>query len=126
MYGIREDTVLRHIKRLKNIGFIRCVYSKDVLDKSKRIIYLSNNIWDKQPINSRLNSQKDIGLNAKYNNNYKNKINNNMNNIELPMTFDNDGTILWHGQRCESTSCTKEEQEELKKFLKECVGDSIE
>lgn len=120
MYGIREDTVSRHIKRLKDIGFIKCVYGKNVPNKSKRIIYLSNNIWAKQPMNVRLDSQKDIGLNAKHNNN---KINNNMNNIELPMTFDEDGTMLWHGKRCESVPCTKEEEEELKKSIMDCVGD---
>ncbi len=46
MYGIREDTVSKHIKKLKDIGFIYCFYNKDKSNHSKRTIYLTNNIWD--------------------------------------------------------------------------------
>ena len=59
MYGIREDTVSKHIKKLKDIGFIKCLYGKDTNNKSTRIIYLTNNIWDKYPNNDKYTITQD-------------------------------------------------------------------
>lgn len=39
------------------------------------------------------------------------------------ISYDSDGVMLWHGKRCESTPMSKEEQEEIDKLIKECIGD---
>ena len=103
MYGIREDTVSRHIRNLKNIGFLNCIYDSKIPDKSKRVIYLADKIWASQSTSSRPMSQNDIGSEVKYNNNINNKMNNNINSDNNPMTFDKDGTMYWHGKKCEAT-----------------------
>lgn len=46
MYGIREDTVSKHIRHLRQYGYIKCLYDKSGKNKSQRTIYLVNNIWD--------------------------------------------------------------------------------
>lgn len=35
------------------------------------------------------------------------------------ISSDKDGVMLWNGKRCESTPCTKEEQEEMERLLSE-------
>lgn len=111
LYGIREDTVSKHIKKLKDIGFIYCFYNKDKSNHSKRTIYLTNNIWDKKPISNSLNNQKEIGHLSKYNNKYNYKNNNDI------ISYDTDGVMLWHGKRCESELLSLEEQKELEEIL---------
>lgn len=122
MYGIKEDTVSKHIKKLKEVGFIYCSYNKDQNNHSKRIIYLSNNIWDKQPTNNSIYIPKELGYLSRHNNkiNYKN---NNLNNI---ISYDFDGTMLWNGKRCESALCTEEAQKELEELLSCYKDDSCE
>lgn len=39
------------------------------------------------------------------------------------ISYDSDGVMLWHGKRCESIPMSKEEQEEIDKLIKECIGD---
>ena len=50
MYGIRVDTVSKHIKHLIEYGYIKCIYEKNGNGNKKRTIYLSNNIWDNEAI----------------------------------------------------------------------------
>ena len=113
MYGIKEDTVSRHIKKLKDIGFIKCIYKKDKNNRSDRIIYLSNNIWDKHPWTDRINIHDGIGYLSGHNNKYNNNI----------ISYDEDGVMLWNGERCESNKATNKEIELL---LSKYKGDSIE
>ena len=128
MYGIREDSISRNIRNLRKIGFIKCIYAKEVPDKSKRVIYLADNIWAHTPITTRQNGQEQIGSQVGHNNNMNNKINNNMNieDSQSPMSFDKDGTMLWHGKRCETTPCSKEEQTEIDKLFEKFQGDNNE
>ena len=51
MYGIRVDTVSKHIKHLIEYGYIKCIYGKNGNGNKKRTIYLSNNTpeWIKHP-----------------------------------------------------------------------------
>ena len=118
MYGIRETTVSRHIKKLRDIGFIKCLYSQHINNKLNRVIYLTNNIWDKQANDDCLNKQGGIRYISKHNNNINNKYNN-KNNI---ISYDEDGTMLWNGKRCESNIATEEEQKELKEILSNYKG----
>jgi hypothetical protein len=120
MYGIKEDTVSRHIKKLKDIGFIKCIYKKDKNNKSDRIIYLSNNIWDKYPVTDRINIHDGIGYLSGHNNKYNKNINNNI------ILYDEDGVMLWNGKRCESNKATDEEIKEIELLLSKYKGDSIE
>lgn len=39
------------------------------------------------------------------------------------ISYDTDGVMLWNGKRCESIPMTKEEQEEIDKLIKECIGE---
>lgn len=38
------------------------------------------------------------------------------------ISYDTDGVMLWNGKRCESIPMSKEEQEEIDKLIKECIG----
>ena len=115
MYGIREDTVSKHIKKLKDIGFIKCLYGKD-----------TNNKWDKWPNNDCTNNQAEVGHISGHNNkyNYNNNINSNI--LDETISYDEDGVMLWHGKRCEVVPCTLEEQHELDEILSKYRSDSIE
>lgn len=104
MYGIREDTVSKHIRKLKEFGFIKCIYSKDNQYKSKRTIYLTNHIWDKYNSETNTNKQEDIG-HIKGHNNYNKK---EINKISIPW---------WLNEEIEEVPATKEEQEEMEKLL---------
>ena len=126
MYGIREDTVSRHIKKLKEVGFIKCLYGKDTNNKSARIIYLTDNIWDKWPNNDCLNNQAEVGHISGHNNKYNHNSNINSNILDETISYDEDGVMLWHGKRCEAIPCTLEEQYELDEMLAEYRSDSIE
>lgn len=123
MYGIREDTVSKHIKKLKEIDFIKCKYGKDTDGKSTRVIYLTNNVWDKQPYINCSNMQDSIGSLSVHNNKYEYKNNSKLNNI---ISYDVDGVMLWNGKRCESKQCTEDEFKEMQSLLSEYRGDSIE
>lgn len=103
MYGIREDTVSKHIRKLKNFGFIKCTYSKNNQYKSNRTICLTNHIWDKYTSDTSINKQEDIGYIKGYNKNYKNK-----NNIKVP---------CWLDKEIKEKPATEEQQRELKKLL---------
>ena len=126
LYGIREDTVSKHIKRLKEYGYIKCIYDKTSKGKSQRTIYLTNNIWGKEANSSMINNQNDIGYTTKHNNKYNYK-NNNEDNIKSGpiISYDTDGVMLWNGQRCESEPCTEEELKELEELLSQ-FGDKNE
>lgn len=126
MYGIREDTVSKHIKKLKEIGFIKCLYGKDTNNKSTRVIYLTDNIWDKQTTNTSLDNQEDVGHTSQYNNKYNYKNNNKFNIMNEIISYDTDGVMLWHGKRCESTPCTLKEQKEMQDLLANFKGDTNE
>lgn len=39
------------------------------------------------------------------------------------ISYDTDGVMLWNGKRCESIPMSKEEQEEIDKLIKECIGE---
>ena len=39
------------------------------------------------------------------------------------ISYDTDGVMLWNGKRCESTLISREEQEEIDKLIKECIGE---
>lgn len=39
------------------------------------------------------------------------------------ISYDTDGVMLWNGKRCESIPMTKEEQKEIDKLIKDCIGD---
>lgn len=75
MYGIREDTVSKHIKKLREIGFIKCEYNKNTNNKSNRLIYLTDDVWNKEPSINRLDNQSEIGYISRHNSNYNNKNN---------------------------------------------------
>lgn len=76
MYGIREDSVSQHIRNLKRYGFIKCVYGKDINNKSHRNIYLTKDLWGIKPSNNRVDNREQLGSPPGYNNKYKNKTNN--------------------------------------------------
>ena len=82
MYGIREDTVSKSIKKLEKYGFIKCNYNWQSETKSKRIVYLTDDIWDKYNNTTSINNQYDIDYLTNHNSNYNNK-NNSNNNLSI-------------------------------------------
>lgn len=122
MYGIKEDTVSKAIKKLEKYGFIECEYNRKSETKSKRKIYLTDDIWYKHKESSSTNKLDDIGYmneqNNKYNknDNYKNNLSN-LSSLSNKYSYDVDGVMLWDGKRCESTELNDEELEELENLL---------
>ena len=82
MYGIREDTVSKSIKKLEKYGFIKCNYNWQSETKSKRIVYLTDDIWDKYNDTPSINNQHGIDYLTNHNSNYNNK-NNSNNNLSI-------------------------------------------
>lgn len=82
MYGIREDTVSKAIKNLEKYGYIKCHYNWQSETKSKRIVFLTNDIWDKCNNTTSINNQYDMDYVTNHNNNYNNK-NNCNNNLSI-------------------------------------------
>ena len=109
MYGIRVDTVSKHIKHLIEYGYIKCIYGKNGNGNKKRTIYLSNNIWDNETIVNSTDNQSSMGYSSKYNNKYNKK----------EEYEDNTPEWIKHPEMCTSTPCTPEEQAEFEKLLEE-------
>ncbi|MEG1009531.1 MAG: hypothetical protein RSF67_06955 [Clostridia bacterium] len=67
-------------------------------NKSKRIIYLTANLWDKHNTSNRLNLSSDIGYSSKHNNKDNNN-NKNSNIINKSSIYekDNNGNEYWNG-----------------------------
>ena len=82
IYGIREDTVSKSIKKLEKYGFIKCNYNWQSETKSKRIVYLTNDIWDKYNDTPSIDNQHNIDYLTNHNSNYNNK-NNSNNNLSI-------------------------------------------
>lgn len=83
MYGIREDTVSKHIKKLEKYGFIKCAYDWKSENKSKRKVYLTKDIWHIQDITPIIKKRNDIDYMSKQNINDNNKNNNNFNSNNI-------------------------------------------
>ena len=88
MYGIREDTVSKHIKKLERFGFIKCVYNWKSENKSKRKVYLCNDIWDEKAISSMIKKREDIYYMCQQNNNNNSNDNNYINNKNIMLNND--------------------------------------
>jgi ribosomal protein S25 len=135
MYGIRADTVSKHIRHLIRYGYLKCLYGKNDNGHKKRTIYLANSIWDNQAIVNSLNNQSNIGYTSKYNNKYTYKDNNKTNNITIynklapngnPMFGTKDGIDYWKGEPVKREEATPEEQAEMQREINEICGDTHE
>ena len=112
MYGIRVDTVSKHIKHLIEYGYIKCLYGKNNNGNKKRTIYLSNNIWDNDAIISSLDNQSNIGYSSKYNNKNKYK-DNDMVDGHPRYGKDENGIEYWDGKVVPQESEPIDDQEFL-------------
>ena len=109
IYGIREDTVSKHIKHLMDYGYIKCIYGKNNNGNKKRTIYLSNNIWDNETIVNSTDNQSSMGSSSKYNNKYNKK----------EEYEDNTPEWIKHPEMCKSEPMTPEELAEFEELLAE-------
>ena len=109
MYGIRVDTVSKHIKHLIEYGYIKCIYGKGNNGNKKRTIYLSNNIWDNETIVNSTDNQSSMGSSSKYNNKYNKK----------EEYEDNTPEWIKHPEMCKSEPMTPEELAEFEELLAE-------
>lgn len=109
MYGIRVDTVSKHIKHLIEYGYIKCIYGKGNNGNKKRTIYLSNNIWDNETIVNSTDNQSSMGSSSKYNNKYNKK----------EEYEDNTPEWIKHPEMCKSEPMTLEELAEFEELLAE-------
>jgi len=130
MYGIREDTVSKHIRHLRQYGYIKCLYDKSDKNRSQRTIYLVNKIWDKYTKLNRVVEQENVGYTSEYNNkryNYKNNIKYNIAENGNPMFGKKDGIEYWHGKPIITQKASPEEIKEMEELLAEFSnGDSDE
>lgn len=126
MYGIREDTVSKHIRHLIEYGYIKCLYGKNDNGNKKRTMYLTNNIWDNQAVINSLSNQTNIGYYSKYNNkyNYKDKyIDNNI--VDGHPRYGKDeetGIEYWDGKPIIYEEASPEEQAEMQRMIDEITG----
>ncbi len=118
MYGVKNNAISVAIKKLKDLKLINVKYEKDIPNRSKRYIFLNDDVWSKEYSNIIPRDNKKVIPRDRHNNNYKNNINNKI------IDYDTDGVMLWNGVRCESKNATLEEQEEMKKFIHSCIGES--
>lgn len=130
MYGIREDTVSKHIRHLRQYGYIKCLYDKSDKNKSQRTIYLVNNVWDEYTKPNRMMEQDNVGYISEYNNkryNHKNNIKYNITENGNPMFGKKDGIEYWHGKPIITQKASPEEIREMEELLAEFSnGDSDE
>lgn len=112
MYGIREDTVSKAIKNLEKYGYIKCHYNWQSETKSKRMVYLTNDIWCKCNECYSINNQNDIDYMNYHNSNYNNK-NNSNNNLSILSKKDSYDEYPVYGDKI----YLNEELEELENFL---------
>ena len=122
MYGIREDTVSKHIRHLRQYGYIKCLYNKSDKNRSQRTIFLVNNIWDKYTKLNRVVEQENVGYTSEYNNkryNYKNNIKYNIAENGNPMFGKKDGIEYWHGKPIITQKASTEEIKEMEELLTE-------
>lgn len=117
MYGVREDTVSKYIKRLESFGFINCKYDYKEQNKIKRTIYLTDDTWGKQTNTNSLNERSYTGCKPQYNINSNIKKNNKDNIYNKIIDYDTDGVMLWHGKRCEAFPMSDEETNEMEDLL---------
>jgi DNA-binding Lrp family transcriptional regulator len=106
IYNITVETASRHIKKLEQIGLIKCIY--DYNDKkTKRVIRLVDNIWTNWSNRDKSNNQKSIDQGVKHNNKY--------NNISEYKS----NTPDWFNMDYEKKIPTPDEQREFDELLKE-------
>ena len=106
MYGVKNNAISVAIRKLKDLELINVSYEKDSPNKSKRYIYLNNDVWSKE-YESNIQIDEDTIIHKnRHNNKYKNKLNN-------IIDYADDGVMLWNGQRCESARMTDEEIKEM-------------
>ena len=107
IYNIKVETASRHIKKLENIGLIKCIYDHN--DKNtRRVIQLVDNIWNNWSTRDKLNNQYNDDQLVKHNNKYNNK-------------KYKENTIDWleHPEKCEIEPATPEEIAEIESALAE-------
>ena len=66
MYHITVETASRHIKKLEDIGLIKCIYDYNE-KKTRRVIRLVDNIWTNWSNGCRSKNQTDIDQKVKHN-----------------------------------------------------------
>jgi ribosomal protein S25 len=122
IYGIKEDSASQHITNLRKYGFIKCVYENETHSKSSRTIYLTEDLWSKQPVPNRFNNQNDIGYTTGHNNNYNYKNNKKDNAPEWLTNEDLCKSQEWDFNNPEDVK----QYQELKDMLAEFGDDSDE
>ena len=106
MYHITVETASRHIKKLEDIGLIKCIYDYNE-KKTRRVIRLVDNIWTNWSNRDKSNNQKSIDQGVKHNNKY--------NNISEYKS----NTPDWFNMDYEKKIPTPDEQREFNELLKE-------
>ena len=66
MYHITVETASRHIKKLEDIGLIKCIYDYNE-KKTRRVIRLVDNIWTNWSNKGKPNNQTTIDQKVKHN-----------------------------------------------------------
>ncbi len=105
-YNITVETASRHIKKLEQMGLIKCIYDYNE-KKTRRVIRLVDNIWTNWSNRDKSNNQNSIDQGVKHNNKY--------NNIKEYKS----NTPDWFDKVYEKKIPTLEEQQEFDDLLKE-------
>ena len=118
-----KRTIINSLYNLKKNNYIKVEIDRKENNNSKRKIFIVNqNVFknNSSSIDKNYNTSKE----KYYIHNKDNSKKNNL--INSIISYDTDGVMLWHGVRCESKECSKEEQEELNAILAEFKGDANE
>ncbi len=117
IYGVKKNTVSASINKMVKQKLLKSKMVKEGTNNTKRYLYLSNDVYDKNRRGIAYSSDTPIP----YINDHNNKINNKKNNKIIDSIYykDEDGNEYWHGELIKSNPLTEEEQQEMDDLLKE-------
>ena len=110
--NVSRTTISKSVNNIATSNYINIQYEKQNLNNSKRKIELTP-VLNNQI--KRIKESFDTSIKEKF----KQYNKNNNNKIDKIYTKDENGNEYWHGVKIEYNEATKEEQEEIRRLMKE-------
>ena len=110
--NVSRTTISKSVNNIAASNYINIQYEKENLNNSKRKIELT------PVLNNQIKRIKE-GFDTSIKEKFKQYNKNNDNKIDKIYTKDENGNEYWHGVKIEYNEATKEEQEEIRRLMKE-------
>lgn len=110
--NVSRTTISKSVNNLATSNYINIQYEKQNLNNSKRKIELT------PVLNNQIKRIKE-SFNTSIKEKFKQYNRNNDNKIDKIYTKDENGNEYWHGVKIEYNEATKEEQEKIRRLMKE-------